>query len=289
MIEEIKGNLASADGRIRLYYLIGQLVQESASALRRISADQNTGLTPAYVREYVGAVEKAVAKVCMAQSLLAFWGLPAHRSALTLAMRHLASHASNGSWLEKMFHWYGLALVLYTSGVAAVAADGYGNLKEALHVVVPGHDGRQRKLVRAYGEWSKTAHSIFKMLPGNERTSVPISEHLFAKVNESLSPSLRLDYEYEDAFDRFEVILNLEHAHQYEGEAENGRYWAPTGRFRWKFTRDGDQSPFHRVASDGEQMKEAWLPIKHGLFQSSYGRFRDVVHGFGEFLSRIAF
>lgn len=286
-VEEVKQCLASVGGRIRLYELMNELVEESIGALTRGNEDAGIEVTPESLDEHIRACEKAVGKLCAAQTLVGFWGLPDHRMSLTYAMRHLGFEGSKGSRAERVLSWYPVVLLLYTGGVSAIAANNYENLKEALHVTIPGHDGRRRKLVRAYGEWSKHAYDLFKLLPGRERNHVPMSEHLFINAKGFLDNLSLHDDEYEEAFDRFEVLLSLEHAEQYARESEHNRHWAPTGRFRWKLMHGAERSPYHRVLSEADGSKQNWRPIEHGMFQGSYERFLDVAKGFGEFLNGI--
>jgi len=139
-------------------------------------------------------------------------------------------------------------------------------------------------LVRSVAREMNYLHDAFKLLPGYERQYVPRSEYLYKVLQPLLDDPLFLGEEYESAFDRFEVLYALEHAHRYSGMA-TGAAWGPVGRFGWKFSRGRPGSPFHEVVAEAEAQGLLWPPLLGGLFGGSLERFREVAKQYGESLS----
>ena len=67
----------------------------------------------------------------------------------------------------------------------------------------------------------------FRFLAGHERNHTPLNEYLLKRLS-AFCELLVLGDDLENAFDRFEVLYALEHAHL--GETL-GRFRAPAGRY----------------------------------------------------------
>jgi len=133
----------------------------------------------------------------------------------------------------------------------------------------------QTSLIRATVNGLSDIGDGFKMIPGHERNYTPRSDYLFNLLQPILDELLFLEPDYESLFDRFEVLLALEHAEQYASE-KHGRLWGPVGRFGLKFHRQGESSPLHRVVTEAESQGDSWPPIKAGLFKGSVQRFKEI-------------
>ena len=187
------------------------------------------------------------------QALLGFWGMSAPVRSVTLAPKRLCgpfvTKTGTTGWLA--LRWYPALLILYSGGIAAVAAERYDNLREILLCSVSGgRSGREEPFVRAVTEGSDDVAQVFGLLPGHDRQHVPRSKYLYQLLQPLLDDLLFLGSDYEAAFDRFETLYALEHAHQYE--AEGGRCWGPIGRFGWKVDR-GQGGPLALLLSDAER------------------------------------
>lgn len=98
---------------------------------------------------------------------------------------------------------------------------------------------------------------------------------MFKALRPLLDDLLFLGGGYELLFDRYEILRALVFADLTDIE------WAPVGRFGWKHCGRGIKgSPFAGVLAEAEQQKDAWGPIRAGLFRRSYARFEQVAKKF---------
>ena len=123
---------------------------------------------------------------------------------------------------------------------------------------------------------------VFKQLPGHERHYVPRSEYLFKLLQPMFDDLLFLGRDYEQYFDRFEVLLALVHADLYKIEIKH--VWGPIGRFGWKF-KHRDVNPLKEIVEEAERQKESWGPLKAGLFGGDYSRFSSISSEYVELIS----
>ena len=100
-----------------------------------------------------------------------------------------------------------------------------------------------------------------------------------------LDDLLFLGRDYENYFDRFEVLLALIYA---DLEKQYGKlhFWCPVGRFAWKF-RDTRTNPLKEIIDEADREKESWGPIKAGLFHGEYSRFEDIASNLKEFIPKL--
>jgi hypothetical protein len=128
--------------------------------------------------------------------------------------------------------------------------------------------------------------SAFKQLPGRERQYVPRSEYLLKLLQPELDDDLFLGKEYENVFDRFEVLLAL--AVATIRSSKESHIWGPVGRFGWKFSRPGAMSnPLAEVITEAQEMKSDWPPFKAGLFGSNFDAFITVAHKYAENMAQL--
>lgn len=219
---------------------------------------------------------------------LAHWGAQEHNPILRKIFARLgenqAPQSGRGTW--KALHGYPLILLMYSGGIAAIAAEEYTNLKVMFTVKA----GSQRTNVSGsyvtlkVGEAIAQAmqNNIFKQLPGHERHYVAISEYLFKLLQPTLDDLLFLGGSFEALFDRFEVLHALVHADL--EHRINGHFWGPPGRFGWKYWRwrGNNKDPFSEIVHEAESLKDDWHPLQAGLFDGSYQRFSEVASQYEE-------
>jgi hypothetical protein len=87
-------------------------------------------------------------------------------------------------------------------------------------------------------------------------------------------------------FDRFEVLLALEHAEQYARE-RGGRAWGPIGRFGWKYQQIDNSSPLHMIISEAKAEGNSWPPLRAGLFRGSIERFNEIASQYSSLLAKL--
>jgi hypothetical protein len=84
-----------------------------------------------------------------------------------------------------------------------------------------------------------------------------------------------LGEDYENIFDRFEILYALQHSHEREKLSES-HFWGPAGRFGWKSSRGNTPNPFKYFCDEASRNKESWRPLKAGFFDGSYERFKKI-------------
>ena len=224
--------------------------------------------------------------------LLAYWG---SEEQLPLLRKIVARTADNekggGGRVSRLaLRWYPSLLLLYSAGIATLAADQYRNLSAVLTTPIGArHSGSGVKpaILRIIDEILEAERTnIFKLLPGHERHYVPRSEYLFKIFQPALDDLLFLGKSYETLFDRFEVFLALVYADLGAGRID--RIWGPPGRFAWKHSSRGvDSSPFNKVSEEARSQGQEWPPLKAGLFGGSVDRFQEVAQGYLELISQL--
>lgn len=227
------------------------------------------------LKEYEQTIEDLQRISCC----LAYWGkkehLPVLRTALTRLTDRLEPKSGQRVWLA--LRWYPMILLLYSAGISALAADNYNSLAAMLLTRVGSSrsQGTSTELTLSIGEAILELERIkvFKQLPGHERHHVPRSEYLFKLLQPMFDDLLFLGRDYEQYFDRFEVLLALVHADL--EKVDRDHIWGPIGRFGWKF-KHYDVNPLIDIIKEAERQKELWGPLNAGLFSGDYSRFKDI-------------
>jgi hypothetical protein len=115
-----------------------------------------------------------------------------------------------------------------------------------------------------------------------ERHQTPASELLFDFLRELGRGVLVSDSEYEEAFDRFEIILGLLTMNA------GGR---ATGCFAWRggmLAGESEYGPIARVRKEFEAVGKDWGPLRVGLFEGDPERVRTAFTGLIEIAKAVA-
>jgi len=291
LIDTTKEYLSDTRYTIKLDDLVIQQIRE---ILPRTSEDNFAVGTAWSIEEFTRRLkeyERIGDDLLRVSSLVAFWGtrthLPVLRHALARLTDRLDSKPGLAVWNE--LRWYPVLLLLYSTGISALAAERYDNLASILltRIGTSRFDDALSELVLAIGKTILELNRIeaFKQLPGQERQYVPRSEYLFKLLQPMLDDLLFLGRDYENYFDRFEVLLALVYA---DLEKQYGKlhFWCPVGRFAWKFRDTRTNNPLKEIIEEADREKDSWGPIKAGLFSEDYSRFKDVASNIIKFLPK---
>ena len=245
------------------------------------------------IAERLRNYENIVSELQKLVILLARWGTVDHLPTLRKIFARLGETnlvlAGQDVWLG--LRWYPLQLLLYLGGISALANENYENftticnanigIRHGEHlnpeVIIPTVDGMLQ--VGRTGAW--------KILPGHENNYVPKSEYLFKVAQPPLEDFLFLGNDYEFLFDKVEVMFALVYADLTFHPPLNNRIWGPPGRFAWKYGQSKGRNPFADAVKEADRIKEQWPPIKCGLFQGSYKRFKEIADGYSELLNEL--
>jgi len=224
-------------------------------------------------------------------SCLTYWGEETHQTILQKVVGRstdqLQPESGLNIWLA--LRWYPIIVISYASGIAAVAAKKYDNLHSLFmsNTVSKSSTEDTAELVCSLGEaiLELERTNVFKQLPGHENNYVPRSEYLFKLLQPDLDDLFFLGNDYEQAFDRFEVMLALAHA---DLRNQNDKYiWGPVGRFGWKYSGRRGQNPLSGIIAEAKTMASSWLPIRAGFFGGSLERFISVASEYEALIKKL--
>ena len=290
VVERAKGLLADPSRRIELDALVNECL---ANALDALSPDRFpvTGALPQQKEfaERIAAYEAALADLLPFTILLARWGDEEGLLQLEKIVSRIAETAPEGGgtvlWLR--LRWYPLLVLMYASGIAALAAHRYKALAIVLTVPIP-EDASQassplKPAVLLAPARLLEVNDAFKWLPGHEQHRFPLSEHLFAFLKPAFDGLLFLGAAYERHFDRFELLAALTFA-DLNSRSGDGDMWAPPGRFVYKV--EYRNNPYTAMQAEAEAAGAKWPLIESGLFKGSLQRFQEVLEGCRKIFSR---
>lgn len=289
--DSIKEYLSDLKYKIKLDDLVVNEVRRVLYNTRNDSFPvQTTGVTAKEFAQRLKKYENTLIDLQAIVTLISKWGDEHHRGIMERIFTRLGDVGTGGGgsvvWLG--LRWYPVQLLMYSGGIAALEARNYDNLAAVLTTkVATRHSGdhTQEVIVPAVHEILEVQRTdIFKTLPGYERHYVPRSEYLFKVLQPVLEDLLFLGNSYEILFDKFEVFFALVYANL-TFEDHRIRIWGPPGRFGWKYSsREDESNPFTNIVIEAARMKNDWPPLKSGLFQSSYERFKEIAEGYEELL-----
>lgn len=288
VIDETKRFLTEDRFRIKLHDLVSAQLKEATA---RTTAEQFPRGGSWSNEEFIDRLrryEDITSNLVRIQALIAYWGTNVHRDLLTLALRRICGELrpEGGLVAWTSLRWYPALLLLYAGGIAAVAASRYAHLRQILGVSIhpPDHLRARTTLIRGVHAGVRDIDSGFKLLPGHENNLTPRSEYLLALLRQPLDDLFLLGSDYEDYFDRFEVLSEIQCAHEQAAES-GGQIWGPFGRFAWKFRMGDQSSPLHIVIAEADASGDTWEPLTAGLFQGSLQRFKDIAGAFSKRIS----
>lgn len=278
LIDTTKAYLSDTRNAIQL----NDLVIKQLIVISNLLSEDNFAVDTAWsIEELTRRLKKyenIVNDLLRVSSLVAFWGTATHsvalRRALTGLTDPLAAKSKSSVWNE--LRWYPVLLLVYCTGISAVANEKYDNLASILLT--------RNEALRSYSDPAELVlaigshilnlnrQNIFKHLPGYENKLAARSEWLFNRLQPMLDDLLFLGSNYEHYFDRFEMLFALVYTDLAE-RYETRHSWNPIGRFPWK---GGITDPMKELMDEADREKDSWGPIKAGLFSRDYSRFKDA-------------
>ena len=212
-----------------------------------------------------------------------YWGDESQENIWMKCLERIAnpSGATGGVVIWLNLRLYPALLLLYSGGIASIAAEKYGTFSTLL--TKRSIDGNVPIVLKLY------IYSVFKdgsseYISGYENHFNPISMHLFKVLREPLRDILPQDVDYQKCFDRFEYLLGLAYVDLYE-KTDEGYYLGPVGNFGWNHKYDPSNSIMakveHEISENGEN-----LPLLNvGLFDGSIERIKKVKDEFDKSIS----
>jgi hypothetical protein len=282
--ELLKEYLAEARYRIKLDDLVSAGVRRTLNNLGTDRFPLSTKIEEMKddFRNRLAAYEEAIQPLQPAAILLGKWAQAEQQPILANLLARLSDSnttlADNGPLIWLGLRWYPISFLMYTAGVAAIAAGNYESLAVAHTTKIASARGanpaRVEIVVSVVEQLLEVQRSnAWKTLPGHERHYTPHSEYMFKAAQPMLEDILFLGASYEQTFDRLEIFRALIYADVVKQE---GRFWGPVGRFGWKYTNRCPNDPFTELCAEAELRRDDWAPLKAGLFRGSYLRFHEI-------------
>jgi hypothetical protein len=219
---------------------------------------------------------------------LARWAKPQHYSMLAHIITRFAQDPTfgvGGSHLTDSLRVIPAIMVLYSSGIAAIAAKNWGALAAILRLPrFRTYRGVFPLLVET--DWPKV-QEWFKILEGRDRQFYPASEWLFANCHNLLEQIIPSKEDYEHVFDLFESIRALAFIDLELGDkviSADGELWGPGGRFAWKMHSRGDNEDYLQLVKGTPEIAEGLQSA--GLFNSRDGQLDALVDGFSRMVAK---
>jgi hypothetical protein len=200
-------------------------------------------------------------------------------------LEHMDQAGGTSGWIA--LRWYPLLLLLYSVGIAGVAGAKCGNVKAVLGEEIRSahRPGEREPLVITVVSGLSNTGDAFRKIEGLEDRKTARSDHLAEVLHDEIMSLGLSELEYEEAFDRFELILALEHAHL-DAPAGGSRFWGPVGRFSWRH-RHTDGGLLGEMIREAEHEGDDWELTKAGLFGGSTERYLEVAGAYMEWLAKV--
>lgn len=274
IIDKVKEYLSEDRYHIKLDDIVNQQLRQMLTYLGENFSIEGI-ISQDEVLEKLKKYEDASENLQTIMAAIAYWGDERKEVIVRKVISRLseANETRSGSVVLLNLRWYPLILMLYSTGISAIATENYGMLATLLTTKVRNERrGRTQEIIKVFPH-NREFEEIFKAIPDHDRMYVPRSEYLFKEIQPVLDDLFFMGKSYEETFDKFEVFYALVYADiYYDGE---DRVWGPPGRFAWKHSAYQD-SVLNDLITEAEQKQNEWLPLKAGLFGGSYERFKLI-------------
>lgn len=179
-------------------------------------------------------------------------------------------------------------LALYTIGISALKEQNYVLLNMCFNIKIDESDYEYSDKIFLIEKVHpcivepKLMNSIISM---NLKT--PISTFLCKTLKNHFTKGSLSEKDFEEIFDVFEYFLSLNY--YYLVEPKWGNNWAPWGQYQWRnfYSSRGKTNLLISMLTESEKLQENWLPVKQGMFGSSFEIFNNTKTKLTEFLNKI--
>jgi len=290
----VKRCLVDPTAKIRLHDLVHEETEKLFAGMNALVSGGDTRAEPKDELPRRAAQYEAISEIL--GSVLTtgcYWGNEGTAKLWVASLQRIANPSSLGGGLEYLLKLrrYPALLLLYASGIAAVASGNYQTLAAVLLQSRSKDDhGRDRPLLSVVYPIAVFENSLGCLLPGSCGGPTPVSNHLYLKLRGWFHDYLPGEEDYQDAFDRFEYLFGLIYADLIQTEWAGNAWWGPVGCFAW---RGSDFFPERRIQYKVGLELEAeganWQPLKAGLLGGSVDRARTAKSRFDTFLNGLRF
>lgn len=221
-----------------------------------------------------------------------YWGEPQHEPIWTDCVGLIADHDRVRSGIQGYLNLreYPALLLIYGGGMAAIAANKYGNLAALL--VRPGGENPslQREEPLAFllnADVIISRDAAQNILAPGKRNYTPTSDYLATVLRDPLRNLLPRDAQFDNCFDRLEYLWTLTHV-DLRSQFKTSSRWV-IGRFLWSDEKHYDfkETVLEQLYREMDEAGENWPGLKAGLFGGSLERLQQARKEFDESRSRL--
>lgn len=280
VIEKSKEFLTDEHFKINLDDLVVKEIKRVKSLLSRENFPVNIEI---FQEEFSTRLRKYESIIHNLQGIianLAYWGKDYNSGTLEKIISRISEPGApqDGKVVWLRLKYYPSIILMYSCGISAIYAGKYDTLASLFNMEIESNEsfeGKEEfilKMGQVIVDLERTY--AFKILPEHKKYYVPRSEYIFKVLQPTLEDLLFLGRKFESLFDRFEVFLALVHADLYDKKV--GHIWGPIGRFGWKYNRSYGKNILLEIKKEAETQTDHCPPLKAGLFEGRYERFKEV-------------
>jgi hypothetical protein len=239
--------------------------------------------------ERVQRMEAICAKLVPLVATGVYWGTPDsddlwRRCVTGLTLIDFRSGTSYPQWTD--LHYYPATLVTYAAGLAAILKKRFDLIRILLMETSAQNPWKEKyKVASAVGS-EKCLRSMGQHLLNNNpglNHKTPGSEWMVTRLRAMLADVFGRDIQFEDLFDRWEILLGMLSA-----EAEDDDYWA--GRFGWRGTLTRRESPLLTELHDEVTTQHLAHPyLAAGMFEGKPEKLLYRIQGLRNIIARIRY
>ena len=280
-----QGNIAFSD----LFEAEGQRAYEKIMK----DANYNFTLDANRFQTHLSLHKNAVDTLLPMSILVVRWGKPKHFEAVTDILVKLAANPvkPGNTYIESTLkiHYLAATMLFYTIGIACVKYNKYSLLNTMFHLMLPEHtffnsSNRNYLLAELHPcYWEK---DILNHLNGTNYKT-PLSTILSKHLRDYFQKEIFTDSEFTETFCIFEYLLSLSYRHIVNLTIFDAD-WVPWGEFQWQrgyFMRNNNNL-FTSFFDQASQQKNAWEPIKQGMFDGKYELYEEIKKKVDDFLNQ---
>jgi hypothetical protein len=184
----------------------------------------------------------------------------------------------------RKMHYYPAMLILFSLGITALKANKYELLANCFNIKIFERDSESSNkyfLITETNSWLIEPKIFNEIFGSNLKT--PLSSHINQVLRPYFNEIISSNQEYNDYFDLFEYILCwyfLCYNNEFPGD------WVPFGQFKWRSLSDfrKTSSIFREFFLQGDVQQNEWFPLKEGLFQGNYEKYKEIKGKMDKFL-----
>lgn len=287
-VARLKKYIVKEEGKILLYDLLHneqESVYEKIQSIKDFNINPYTDLKPR-IEFYEQSLDVLLPLIING----VYWSKPEHKQFFIDIITRIAEpNTPSGSYnrVAQWFHYYPTQLLIYAAGITAIKAQNFSLLNALFNIKIASHYGDNSGKIFLLEEINPMAlemvvsKNIINEILGTAYR-IPFSSWLNKKIGQYLSQIIYSQSEFDDTYDIFEYLLALNYLNIVG--PYGGLDWAPSGLFNWRnFGRHRD-SLFNTFFAKAVQEQDNWVPIKMGMFNSSYATYLDIKHRADEFL-----